>query len=151
MQPPRLLVRIAVTAFQQVRRAIWFVTRPQVRGVVAVPLTPEGKVVLVRLTYARGWHLPGGGIKKGEAPDAAILRELEEEIGLESHGGLRHVSTFEHRPDRRRGTSDLFLVRDVRYTPRRSLEVEEVAAFAPSNLPAGVSPLTREKIEEALG
>jgi hypothetical protein len=71
MQPPRLLVRIAVTAFQQLRRAIWFVARPQVRGVLAVPLTPEGKVVLVRLTYARGWHLPGGGIKKGETPEAA--------------------------------------------------------------------------------
>lgn len=150
MQPPRLLVRIAVTAFQQVRRAIWFVARPQVRGVLAVPLTPEGKVVLVRLTYARGWHLPGGGVKKGESPEAAITRELEEEIGLEAHGGMHHVSAFEHRPDRRRGTSDLFLLREVRYTPRRSLEVEEVAAFDRSDLPGGVTPLTREKIEEAL-
>ena len=151
MQPPRLLVRIAVTAFQQVRRAIWFVARPQVRGVLAVPLTPEGRVVLVRLTYARGWHLPGGGVKKGETPEDAVIRELEEEIGLEAHGGMLHVSAFDHRPDRRRGTSDLFLLRDARYNPRRSLEIEEVAAFDRSDLPAGVTPLTREKIEDAFG
>ena len=151
MQPPRVLVRVAVTAFQQVRRAMWFVTRPKVRGVLAVPLTPKGEVVLVRLTYARGWHLPGGGIKSGEPPEAAALRELREEIGLQSHGEMREVAIFEHRPDRRRGTSHLFLVRDVRYMPRRSIEVDEVAAFDPTRLPDGVTQLTREKIAEAIG
>ncbi len=150
MQPPRLLVRIAVTAFQQLRRAAWFVTRPRVRGVLAVPLTPEGKVVLVRLTYARGWHLPGGGVKRGETPDAGVLRELREEIGLKSHGSLRHVTTFEHRPNRRRGTSDLFLLRDVRYEPRRSIEVEEVAEFDRAALPAAATALTRDRISAAL-
>jgi ADP-ribose pyrophosphatase YjhB (NUDIX family) len=28
------------------------------------------------------WTLPGGGIEFGEAPDAAVLREVEEETGL---------------------------------------------------------------------
>jgi ADP-ribose pyrophosphatase YjhB (NUDIX family) len=139
-----------VTAFQQLRRGIWFLWRPSVRGVLAVALTPEGRVVLVRLTYARGWHLPGGGVKRGEAPDQAVLRELREEIGMASHGELLPVSAFEHRPDFRRGTSTLFLVRDVRYAPRRSLEIEEVAAFDPAALPGDSTPLTRAKIAEAL-
>jgi ADP-ribose pyrophosphatase YjhB (NUDIX family) len=31
---------------------------------------------------AGAWTLPGGGIEFGEAPDAAVLREVEEETGL---------------------------------------------------------------------
>ncbi|HEX8192182.1 MAG TPA: NUDIX domain-containing protein [Allosphingosinicella sp.] len=151
MQPPRILVRTAVTAFQSLRRAIWFVTRPEVRGVLALPLTPEGKIVLVRLTYDKGWHLPGGGLKRGEDPQAAILRELREEIGLQSHGAVTCLGAFEHRPDRRKGRTTFFRVEDVRYAFKPSLEIEELGAFAPDALPPGTTQLTAKKIAEALG
>jgi 8-oxo-dGTP pyrophosphatase MutT (NUDIX family) len=149
MQPPRFLVRAAVTAFQRIRRALWFVYRPHVRGVMAVPVTPEGKIVLVRLTYDRGWHLPGGGIKSGETPEQAALRELEEEIGLIGHGAIACLGSFEHRPDRRRGTATAFLVRDVRYDFRPSIEIDEVRECDPGSLPEDISPLSARKIAEA--
>lgn len=147
---PRPLVRFAVSAFQTVRRAVWFVTRPTARGVHAVALTPTGKVILVRVTYARGWRLPGGGLKRGESAEAALLRELEEEIGLVAHGELRHVDDFEHRPDFRRGIASLFLLRGVRYRFEPSLEIDAVAEFEPGALPADVSDFTRLQIERAL-
>jgi 8-oxo-dGTP pyrophosphatase MutT (NUDIX family) len=150
VQPPRLIVRAAVGAFQTVRRAIWFVWRPHVQGVLTVPVTPEGKIVLVRLTYDKGWHLPGGGRKKGEAADEAALRELSEEIGLTVHGEITCLGAFEHRPDRRHGTTTVFLVRDVRYCFRRSIEIEEVGEYPPDALPDNVSPTSARKIEEAL-
>lgn len=143
-------MRAAVGAFQTMRRAWWFMVRPQVRGVLTVPLTPEGKIVLVRLTYDKGWHLPGGGHKKGEEAEAAALRELSEEIGLESHGEVTCLGSFEHRPDRRHGTTTVFLVRDVRYEFRPSLEIEEVGEYDPDALPDGVTPITAKRIEEAL-
>jgi 8-oxo-dGTP pyrophosphatase MutT (NUDIX family) len=121
-----------------------------VRGVLAVPLTPEGKVVLVRLTYDRGWHLPGGGQKKDEAAEAGALRELGEEIGLTSHGEVAFLGDFRHRPDRRRGSTTVFIVKDVRYEFRRSIEIEEADEFAPDALPPDATPLTRKKIAEAL-
>jgi 8-oxo-dGTP pyrophosphatase MutT (NUDIX family) len=139
-----------VTAFQQLRRSYWFLRRPAVRGVLAVPLTAEGRVVLVRLTYAKGWHLPGGGLKRGEEPEQAVLRELREEIGLADCSEPVRLGEFEHRPDFRRGTSTLFLIRDVRFAPRRSIEIEEIAIFNPAQLPDRVTALTRSKIAEAL-
>src|SRR3954470_455052 len=55
-------------------------------GVHAVALTPEGRIVLVKLRYAPGWRLPGGGMQAREDPREAVLRELREEIGMTSCG-----------------------------------------------------------------
>jgi ADP-ribose pyrophosphatase YjhB (NUDIX family) len=103
----------AVYAFQGLRRLLWFFTRPVTFGVHAVPITPAGELVLVKLSYARGWRLPGGGRKAGEAAEEAMLRELREEIGLISFGSLQEVTRFEHRPDFRKDQSRLFVVRGV--------------------------------------
>jgi len=133
--PPRWFVRLAVTAFQTVRKGVWFFTRPQTHGVSAIPLTPEGKVVMVKLTYAKGWRLPGGGRKADEDPEAAILRELREEIGLTAYGEIRHLDVFEERPDRKHDTRHLYLVTGVAYTPRRSIEIDDIREFAPEEVP----------------
>lgn len=43
----------------------------------------DGRVLGVeRMSSPGQWQLPQGGIKKGEDPEAAMWRELEEEVGL---------------------------------------------------------------------
>ena len=42
----------------------------------------EGRLLLVRERGAKHWSLPGGGMKKGEDPVAAAVRELDEETRL---------------------------------------------------------------------
>ena len=138
------ILHLGVYAFQTVRRGIWFFSRPRTQGVHAIPLTPEGKLVLVKLSYAKGWRLPGGGRKADEDPVAAILRELREEIGLTAYEAIEPVCEFEHRPDFRRGQATLFIVRDVEYQPRWSLEVKDVEAFDLSALPTDLAAITHK-------
>lgn len=138
----RLLHR-GVRAFQALRRSIWFVTRPESHGVHGIALTPDGKVVLVTLSYAHGWRLPGGGHKPSEDSEAAMLRELREEIGLRCHRSIEQVTGFRHRPDFRKGRGSLFIIRDVIYQPPRwSFEVTDVAAFDLRDLPDDTARIT---------
>ncbi|MGE0583170.1 MAG: RNA pyrophosphohydrolase [Steroidobacteraceae bacterium] len=48
-----------------------------------VLMRDDGRVFLGRRVGGRGWQFPQGGLREGEAPEAALLRELREEIGLE--------------------------------------------------------------------
>ena len=52
-------------------------------GAVCVIERPDGAVLLERLSYRNSWGLPGGLLKRGEAPGDAALREVLEESGLE--------------------------------------------------------------------
>lgn len=146
MRIPGTLLRLVLTPLNGLRRLLWAVAGRDRDGVHAVPLTAEGRVVLVRLTYAWGWRLPGGGRKRGETQIDGMLRELREEIGLLSHGAIERLEDI--RPGKRPGDrSALFLVRDVAYRPRRSLEIDEVGEFDPAALPDDSARSTREILE----
>ncbi len=43
-----------------------------------------GEVFLGRRVGGRGWQFPQGGVRRGEALEEAMLRELHEEVGLQS-------------------------------------------------------------------
>lgn len=128
------------------RRLLWrFTGRPP--GVHALPITSQGRIVLVKLTYARDWRLPGGGSRRGEPPLQAVLRELEEEIGMTAYGTVEEVTGEADWERPREARGHLFIVRDVRYRPRQSWEVSAVEEFDPAALPPDVSRRWRPAID----
>lgn len=143
----RWFLRVAVGTFQKLRRAVWYFTEPEARGVHAIPITPDNKVILVKLTYARGWRLPGGGWKAEETAEQAILRELHEEIGLVSHSDLQRACEVRHRPDFRQCNTSLFVVHDVICRPGWSVEIEAVKEFLIDQLPEDTDEWARQWIE----
>jgi 8-oxo-dGTP pyrophosphatase MutT (NUDIX family) len=130
----------------------WFLRRPRTFGAHALALTPARKVILVKLRYAPGWRLPGGGRSEDEDPREAVLRELREEIGMTEHGTVRLAAELDENADFKRDLAFLFVVEDVEYrAPRWSWEIEQVAEALLDDLPSDLSPRAARWIEAVRG
>ncbi|HVM21867.1 MAG TPA: NUDIX domain-containing protein [Sphingomicrobium sp.] len=146
------LLRLVLTAAHKALRVKWLVRRPRTFGAHALALTPEGKVILVRLRYAPGWRLPGGGHGAREDSAEAVLRELREEIGMVSHGRVRLACELEQDVDHKQDLASLFVVEEVRYAPRKwSWEVERITEAPLDQLPRGMAPIARDWIAAVRG
>ena len=98
--------------------------------VAAAVVIEGGRVLLtqrkVGTHLAGAWEFPGGKVKAGEDPRHALVRELEEELGIETVVGEVMEATFHRYPER----SVLLLFYETERVPRspepRALDV---AAF----------------------
>lgn len=59
-----------------------------VEGRVLLAQRPEGK------SMAGLWEFPGGKVEPGETPEAALVRELHEELGIETWNSCLAPLTF---------------------------------------------------------
>jgi 8-oxo-dGTP pyrophosphatase MutT (NUDIX family) len=64
-------------------------SRGMTLGVRGIAIDPKGRVALVRHTYVSGWHLPGGGVERGETALDAMVREFREEAEIVPEGQPR--------------------------------------------------------------
>lgn len=93
---------------------------------------------------------PGGKIEPGEAPDAALVRELREELGLEVDAGrLTPLGRFNAPAANELGRiveADLYRL-VVAEEVRPAAEIEEIAWIEPSETSDRIlAPLTRDHV-----
>jgi 8-oxo-dGTP pyrophosphatase MutT (NUDIX family) len=128
----------------------WRLTRSQTLGVQAIVVQDRFKVLLVRHSYVRGWHFPGGGVERHESLPQALQRELREEVGLEITSKPRLHGIFSNFQRSRGDHIAIYLIED--WTRRQvaplSLEILEQKFFALDSLPDGLIDGARRRLDE---
>lgn len=124
---------------------------PVAFGVCAIVDEGDGEVLLVKHSYRRGWHLPGGGVARGEPPADAILRELREEIGLVRCDAPELVGLFTQPVVWITNVIALYRVRRAEIRFRPGPEIREIVRADPAAPPRGTTSATRRRLAEFAG
>jgi ADP-ribose pyrophosphatase YjhB (NUDIX family) len=129
-------------------RAWWRLRRPITLGVRALVCDETGRVLLVRHSYAHGWHLPGGGVEHGETAEHAALREAAEEGGIAAERAAL-IGFFANHANFPNDHIALYRIADWRACdPRDDSEIIERGFFSRDALPADTTPGTRRRLAE---
>jgi 8-oxo-dGTP pyrophosphatase MutT (NUDIX family) len=140
-----------IDRFQYVRAGLRGLVSPVSLGVSAIASGPDGRVVLVKHTYRAGWYLPGGGVGRFEAPQRAIVRELEEEIGLTRGGAPALFGFYLRRNGRHCDYIAVYTLKDVATAFRPNTEIAELCFANPDAPPEGTSQGTLRRLAEYAG
>jgi ADP-ribose pyrophosphatase YjhB (NUDIX family) len=130
-------------------RTWWRMRRSMTLGVRGIALDEAGRVLLVRHTYAKGWHFPGGGVEHGETAPDALMREMAEEGGVTIEGAPELIGIYSNHsvfPN-----DHIVLYRAPRWRPCPPAEGHEIAerGFFPLDaLPQDATRGTRRRVAE---
>lgn len=123
---------------------------PTILVVAAALLDQERQVLLQQRAPGRQmaglWEFPGGKIDAGELPEAALIRELKEELGIDIDGADLAPATFASAPlGDRHLLLLLYICRDWRGTPEpldaTALKWVRPRDMVPREMPPADQPL----------
>ena len=119
------------------------------KGAEAVILDKKGRVLLQKRSDVKIWTLPGGGIKKGESPQAAAVREAKEETNLDVTS-IRFVGKYSTHYMNYCGVAHVFLCRIKGGKLQKNYESEKLAFFEMNKMPKALLYLHRKRIRDAI-
>lgn len=128
-------------------RGAWLRLRGgEVHGCSIIARDAAGRVLLVRHSYGSGWWaFPGGGMRRGEDPLAAALREFAEELGCTIRDPV-HLATVVEQFHGARNVAHIFTGL-IDGEPRPDgREVVEARFFAPDALPLQTAPNVQRRL-----
>lgn len=144
--------KLSASLITQLLRPWWRLTRGLTLGAQGAVFDDEGRVLLVRHGYRKGWYFPGGGVERGETIITALGRELEEETGVRISGRAELHGLFSNGESFPGDHIALFVIRewDRPAIPKPNAEIAEHGFFAADNLPADADTGTRRRLAEIL-
>jgi 8-oxo-dGTP diphosphatase len=108
-----------------------------VTTVVAAVIERDGRVLIAQRNnsgqHPLKWEFPGGKVESGESPEAATIRELEEELGIQARID-REIGRYEYQYP---GRSPILLIffRVVEYEGEpRTLDFAQIRWESPERL-----------------
>jgi ADP-ribose pyrophosphatase YjhB (NUDIX family) len=130
----------------------WRLSRGLTLGVRGLVVDGQGRVFLVKHTYVRGWHLPGGGVEPGETVLDALARELKEEGNIELIDAPKPFGVYFQPTPLQRDHVVLFVIERYRQPapPVPDHEIMEHGFFPRDALPPDTSAATRARIAEVI-
>lgn len=130
------------------RKRIVRLTQPRfTASAAAVVIDREGKVLLLEhlLRPYSGWGFPGGFIDRGETPEAAVIREVFEETGIEiTDVRLVEVRTVD------RHLEFIYSARGEGPGQILSGEILDLRWYAADEVPEGLTRRERRILEQVL-
>lgn len=118
-------------------------------SVGAIIQNEQGQILLLKHVFrpGSGWGIPGGFISKGEQPENALRREMEEEIGLDIEN-LRLAFVHTLAP---RNHVEIIFFADARNKAKiKSVEISEIGWFSIDDLPDSIHYEQLKVIKRAL-
>jgi 8-oxo-dGTP diphosphatase len=126
--------RLAMRVFRRLPRPVRRVlirsfTPSYTVGAVLALQRSDGAILLVAQRHSPGWALPGGLLRRGEAPEVGLLREVEEEVGLVLEASALPLPVAIVAPRVRRVDIVYLSADGDSFTPRRGPDRDEVTGF----------------------
>ena len=143
------IVTPLVSIAQSFRRVYWWIVKPSTVGVRAIILNEINEVLLVKHTYHTEWYLPGGAVKRNETLENAIIREMEEEVGITCKTDeLTYFSTYSNIYEHKKDIITVFLIRNYKQNQSSDLEIEEYKFYSINAIPSNISRGTKRRLNE---
>jgi ADP-ribose pyrophosphatase YjhB (NUDIX family) len=117
-------------------------------GAFAIILDEQGRVLLCHRRDKDAWILPGGGVERGELPTEAVIREVQEETGLEVT--IERLLGVYGKIEKPEELVFSFLCQVIGGELALTDESDDTRYFELESIPANTSPKHVERIHEAL-
>ena len=138
--------KLFINSAHFILKIYWFLFRPKTYGVKCI-VEHDGRILFIKNTYgAPVWTLPGGGVKRGELPEDAARREINEEVGIEL-GALKKIGELKNDREYKRDTIFCFVGEAKNEAIKIDQgEIREARWFEKDVIPANISAITQEMI-----
>jgi ADP-ribose pyrophosphatase YjhB (NUDIX family) len=134
---------------QRVLQSLFRLRRGMTLGVRAMVTDDDGRILLVRHTYSKGWNLPGGGVERGEEALMALERELLEETGVRLVSPPQLFGIYANESNFRGDHILLYLAhRFERDHFKPTAEIADARFFAAGEIPSDATAGTMRRIVE---